>query len=162
MNYVAWKDFCVAVSGAASALAGLVFVALSINLTKIIASPGLPSRAGETLIVLSAALLTSLMLAMPPQPDLALGLELAVVGGLGWLVPAWFQAQTIRKHTYVSGLQLAGRMFLHATSMLAIVAAGLMLAIGASGAAYWLAAGVLIALVVGLLNAWILLVEIER
>ena len=51
-----WKDFYVAVSGAAAAFAGLLFVGLSINLTRIISLPGISDRAGETLIFLGGVL----------------------------------------------------------------------------------------------------------
>jgi modulator of FtsH protease len=44
-------DFCVAVLGAAAALTGLVFLAVSINLRRILDYPHLPGRAGQTVIL---------------------------------------------------------------------------------------------------------------
>jgi hypothetical protein len=42
-----WENFLVAETGtAAAALAGLLFVAVSINLSRIVSYPGLPGRAG--------------------------------------------------------------------------------------------------------------------
>jgi len=55
-----WSEFLVAIAGASSALTGLVFVALSINLARIIELPGVSGRAAETLIVLAGALIGSL------------------------------------------------------------------------------------------------------
>ena len=49
-----WSNFLVAVAGAAGALAGRVFVSLSINLARILALPGVTGRAAETLILLAA------------------------------------------------------------------------------------------------------------
>ena len=46
-----WSDFLVASSGASAALAGLVFIGISINLTRILDGPGLPGRAGQTIVV---------------------------------------------------------------------------------------------------------------
>jgi hypothetical protein len=54
-----WENFFVGELGASSALAGLVFVGISINLTKILASPLLPSRALEALVALLAVLFVS-------------------------------------------------------------------------------------------------------
>jgi hypothetical protein len=42
-----WSDFGVGVTGAAAALAGLVFVAVSINLSEILKYRNLPGRAGS-------------------------------------------------------------------------------------------------------------------
>jgi hypothetical protein len=53
-NPAHWTNFAVALAGVAAVLAGFVFVALSVNLERILQVPGLPARAGEAVIVLSA------------------------------------------------------------------------------------------------------------
>ena len=53
----AWTDFFVAEVGAAAALAGLLVVAISINIAKIMGFPLLPGRAAQTLIIIGGALL---------------------------------------------------------------------------------------------------------
>ena len=79
-----WSDFLVASSGATGALTGLVFVAISINLEKILDNPGLPARAGQTIIVLANALVASLVaLAAHPSPT-QLGAALLLIGLAGW------------------------------------------------------------------------------
>jgi drug/metabolite transporter (DMT)-like permease len=70
-----WSDFGVAVAGAGAALAGLLFVALPINMNRILAGYRLTARAGSTLIMLSAPL----VLLIPDQNDIALGWEDGVV-----------------------------------------------------------------------------------
>ena len=47
-----WESFFIAQVGAAAALAGLVFVALSINLRQVVSSPILVGRAAEALLLL--------------------------------------------------------------------------------------------------------------
>jgi hypothetical protein len=47
----AWFEFGVGIIGAAAALAGLLFVAMSINIERILALPKLPSRAGGNVVL---------------------------------------------------------------------------------------------------------------
>ncbi|MEJ0007582.1 MAG: hypothetical protein WDM77_14760 [Steroidobacteraceae bacterium] len=55
----AWHDFFVAQVGASSALTGLLFVAVSINLTRILEFAHLPIRAFECLVTLLGILIVS-------------------------------------------------------------------------------------------------------
>ena len=48
-----WKDLFVAMAGASAALAGLLFVAISINVDRIVKYEGLPERGLEALGLLS-------------------------------------------------------------------------------------------------------------
>ena len=49
-------------------LAGLLFVAVSINLKRILEFPSLPARAGQTLMLFVMPLITGLFLVVPGQP----------------------------------------------------------------------------------------------
>jgi hypothetical protein len=55
--FAKWHDFFVAQVGASAALAGLLFVAISINIKSILEMPWLPARAGLTILLLLGALL---------------------------------------------------------------------------------------------------------
>ncbi len=71
-----WTDFFVAGAGASAALAGLVFVAVSINIERILQFKGLPERALATVLLLLNVVLISLIGLFPGQTETALGLEL--------------------------------------------------------------------------------------
>lgn len=66
--------------GVAGALIGLLFVAISINLDRIITGANLPRRALETLAVL-VAILTVAVLGLVPQPGWAIGVETLLLAG---------------------------------------------------------------------------------
>jgi hypothetical protein len=74
----AWAAFFTAVTGAAAALVGLLFVAVSINLDKILKNAMLPARAAETLAVLLFVVISS-ALALVPQDVELLGAEILVI-----------------------------------------------------------------------------------
>ena len=74
-----WTDFFVASAGASAALAGLVFVAVSINVESILRYEGLPQRALATVLLLSVVLI-SLIGLIPGQSRTALAAELLGVG----------------------------------------------------------------------------------
>jgi hypothetical protein len=75
-----WTDFFVAGAGASAALVGLVFVAVSINVDRILRLRGLPERAVATVMLLLSAVLVSLLGLMPGQSRAALAGELLGVG----------------------------------------------------------------------------------
>ncbi len=85
-----WTDLFVATAGASAALAGLVFVAVSINIERILALEGLPDRALSTTLLLLAVMLVSIFGLVPGQSRQALGgellgLSLLTVGAVGAL-----------------------------------------------------------------------------
>ena len=75
-DLAAWTGFFTAVTSAAAALAGLLFVAVSINLKNILEGTSmLPARAAETLAVLLFVVI-SCALALVPQDVELLGTEI--------------------------------------------------------------------------------------
>ena len=67
-------------AGASAALAALVFVAVSINVDRILRLQGLPDRALATVLLLLSVVLASLIGLMPGQSRTALAGELLGVG----------------------------------------------------------------------------------
>jgi modulator of FtsH protease len=159
---VAWTDFLVATAGATGALAGLVFVALSINLTRIIALPGVAGRAGETIIILAGALIGALLALIPGQPPEFIGVLFALLWLPVWGVPTAIQIQAIRRGNYYRLRYALVRFVLYQATTLPLLLAALSLMGYLAGGLSWFAVTVLLSLMVALLNAWVLLVEILR
>jgi modulator of FtsH protease len=155
-----WKDFFAAVSGAAAALAGLLFVALSINLTRII-NRGIVDRAAETLILLSSVLTVGL-LGLIPQSPTAFGCELLAAASLTWGVGTYLHAKALRFRLYDTTFHVFLRVTFAQSATLPLLIGAVTLLLRRGGGLYWLAAGLILPLLVSMINAWILLVEIMR
>jgi uncharacterized membrane protein YesL len=157
-----WANFFIAEVGASAALTGLVVVAISINLSRILSILHLPGRAGEALVILAGALVVTSAALVPDQPAVIFGIETLVIGLVTFLVPL---AMQLRSFTTASGIPRARQYFrvaLSAGASLPIVVAGLLLMLGSSAGLYWIAAGVILSLIVGIFSAWVLLIEIMR
>jgi hypothetical protein len=70
-----WGELFLAGAGASAALAGLLFVAISINLERILQGAGLPGRAGEAIVLLVAVLVVSMLGLVPGQSLRVLGMD---------------------------------------------------------------------------------------
>jgi hypothetical protein len=157
-----WSDFFVASAGATAALAGLVFVALSINLGKILALGGVTERAGETILLLASGLIGSLAALIPHETPSQLGLWLLILWCPTWIVPTIIQIRDFAKRRYYRAYQAVIRFFLFQSATVPLLMAGLSLRGHLDGGLLWLAFGLIVSLIVALYNAWVLLVEIMR
>jgi hypothetical protein len=71
----AWEGFAVALVGAAAVLAGLLFVAVSLNMEHILRVRTLPGRAGESVILFLGVLCQCAFLLIAHQSSTALAIE---------------------------------------------------------------------------------------
>ncbi|HEX4050222.1 MAG TPA: hypothetical protein VHY19_05025 [Steroidobacteraceae bacterium] len=152
-----WGDFFAAQVGASAALAGLLFVAVSINLEKILKYPHLPTRAFEALAALLCTLIVSTFGLVPGQSDVAFGLEAAITGLIIWSIQTVALTRTRR-----SGYETGVRYFFNQAPPLPYLVGGILIALGHGKGAYWIVPGTLLCIVSGVYYAWILLVEIQR
>ena len=157
-----WQGLFLAGAGASAALAGLLFVAISINLDRILKGTGLPGRAGEAMVLLVAVLVVSMLGLVPGQSPTLLGAELLGAGLVAWSILARIHLGAVRSRVGPYPAALAGRIVLAQLAILPLLAAGVSLLVGAGGGRYWLAPGVVLCLVVAVLGAWVLLIEILR
>jgi hypothetical protein len=157
-----WHDLFVASAGASAALLGLLFVAVSINLERILAYDGLPERALETLLLLLGVLIVAIVGLIPAESTVALGLELLVVGSIAAAIilrlPAAHAEETGKEPVSWRFSRIGIRLM----GTVPLVLGGLSVLLEAGGGLYWIAAGIVLAIVGAVANAWVLLVEILR
>jgi modulator of FtsH protease len=156
-----WSDLFVAAAGAGAALAGLVFVAVSINLERILVERNLPARALQTLVMLVIVVAVSLVCLIPGQDLVALGIELLILAcGYAFVLVRTAQISLAASPAPVTGNAL--RLLLLASSGVPLLIGSVSVLAETGGGLYWIAAGILGAIAGGVTNAWVLLVEIQR
>ncbi len=156
-----WHDFAATFAGAAGALLGLAFVAISFNLDAILRYKTLPGRAVETLAFFAYPLAGGLLILVPGLSDTALGIGQAILAaGLAGLVALGVRSWRLQRTDPLSW-RLSHLLPTVVTTVLAAV--GAVATITASiGGLYWLAGAMAAAATFGITNSWVLLVEIKR
>jgi modulator of FtsH protease len=157
-----WFGFFQATAGACATLIGMLVVAISINLSRILSIAHLPGRAAGALVPLSGALVVSILAFVPAQPSAAFGAEVLAAGVVIWLMSGLL---VLRSLSPTAGMPV-GRIWSHVAlgqaQSLPFVATGVLLILGVPRGLYWIAPGMVFAILGGILNTWVLLVEILR
>ena len=159
----AWQTFYGTIATSASALVGLLFVALSLNAAILIRaeSAGLRVLAQQTFSTFVIIIGFSLMFLIPDTTPVGLGLPLfclAVVGlvsstrAIGPVLRAKRLWSILRDHV---GLKLIGLICM-------LILAVIIIAAGDAGILYWLVAPMMILLISATLHVWSLLVGIQQ
>jgi modulator of FtsH protease len=158
-----WGDFFVAVAGAAAALAGLIIVAMSVTIKQILASRTLPSRAAATISSMVLILVLAIAALIPMQTPAALGSEVVVASLLALVPPLLMSQRVLTDVSYPAGLPT--RLFRVVVGVLPVLLAlvgGILVIAGLVAGLYLVAAAMALVFVTSMLNAWVLLVEIQR
>jgi hypothetical protein len=157
-----WTDFNVAMAGATAALAGLLIVAMSVNIREILSSTALPTRAGASVATLVLALVACAFGLMPGQSAATYGVEVLVAT----LVAAAFQVAAVRAILAEGYGSTIGRLLRSTVGMLPPVtfAVGSVLVLTGvvGGGLAVIAFGSVLAIVVAIVMAWVVLVEVLR
>jgi len=161
-----WGEFGVAAAGATGALAGLLIVAISVNVKEILASRVTLRGAASTVASLVLSLVVALLLLVPQQPLVALGVEVLVVtASAGAVQLRSVSAALAVRRTGADGV--TGGVFGLIVALAVVqylpfgVGAVLLIAELASGV-FLVAAGVVIVVIAAMVGAWVLLVEVLR
>jgi hypothetical protein len=157
-----WATFFSAELAALAALTGFVVVAISINLSRILAYPSLPRRAGEALIGPVGAITATSLVLIPDQPEALLGAEVVAVGFFMVVAPIVFQASWWRERQDATAVERIARAATSAGYSLAFVIGGALLMEGARAGLHWIAAGNVACVIAVVFNAWVLMIEILR
>ncbi len=157
-----WQDFAVASAGAAAALAGLIMVAISVNIKEIISGPGLPGRAGSTIAAVVVIVVAAVAMLVPDQPLWLLGVEIALFGILALALQVRATAAAFGTRVGVSQSQKVGNAILSIGQIVPLLIGAAILIVGESSGLYLVAAGFIAIVIVSMLNAWVLMVEILR
>jgi hypothetical protein len=155
-----WHDLFVMAGGATAALAGLIFVAVSLNHEDILKVAALPALAARTLSILIALVLFSLVGLVPAQTELVFGIEITTIAVI---LAAVVLSTTLR---HLGGSEMVRwRVSLIGLAVAASfpgVIAGISIVTGSGGGLYWLLAEFATGIVVAVYYGWILLIEIRR
>jgi len=157
-----WGTYLSVQAESAATLTGLVFVAVSINLSRILSVIGLTGRAAESLLQLFGVVVISTTVLIPRQSSIALATEILVIGSALWLFQTVTQIKYMRSKTGHPRYWGITRVVQSQFATVPFCVSGILLLRDSTAGLYWLAAGLIFSLIAGVANAWVLLVEILR
>jgi modulator of FtsH protease len=157
-----WTTYLSTQAGASASLTGLVFVAVSINLNRVISVPGLAGRAAESIIQLFGVFIISTVGLVPRQSAATFGVEVVVLGLVFWMLQTILQVLYTRRRAGHPLLWLISRVIQTQLASIPFLVSGILLIQGSPAGVYWLVPGFIFSLLSGVMNAWVLLVEILR
>ncbi len=157
-----WQALLAVQAGAAATLTGLVFVSVSINLAKIIAFPGLPSRAAESIVQFLQVFFICTAMLIPRQPTTAIAAEILVIALFSWIMQNIAHVRYARSRSGHPRLWLIIRIVQTQLASIPLFIGCVYLLLDLPAGLYWLVPGFAFSFVAGVANAWVLLVEVNR
>jgi len=157
-----WGTFFAAQVAASATLAGLLFVGVSLNLNRILSDPSLPDRALSGFYMFLTIMIVSSLMLLPDQPLYLLGLEVLIIALVQCATITRLDLAAMRRSTPEIRAYFVRHFVLFQSSILLyLIGAGTLVA-GMHAGLYWLAAAIVFSLFNASVEAWVLLVEINR
>ncbi|MEO8446870.1 MAG: hypothetical protein ABI528_05210 [bacterium] len=157
-----WQGFYLASAGAAAALTGLLFVGISINISKILAYESLIDRSSISIVLLMNALIVSLCSLVPGQTDAFQGIEIITTGLISWLIVTMKDRKIYRSKNGINRKKYILLIVIDQIAMMPFVIAGAIIFTGCDCGHYWIVSGIIFSLIKAILDSWVLLIEINR
>jgi hypothetical protein len=157
-----WHDFFVATAGASAALTGLIFVGVSINLNRILSTPTLPGRASISMILLLTILIVTILLLAPYESNIVAGTEVLIIGLVVWLGVVLTDIRIQRNKEKKYRRLYSFNIILNQVAILPYIISGISLIRQDLNGLYWLLAAMVFSFIKASLDAWVLLIEINR
>lgn len=157
----AWHDFFVTAGTAAAALTGLLFVALSIQLDRVLGHPEHRFRARGNFFGLTVVMVMALVVLIPTMTGSWLSAGLIVPNATAAAVNAWHIRRVLP--TFFSGsIIFPLRVALSYVLIFMGIFGGISVALGRGGGLVWPAIESIGMLLIALLGAWSLLVGVAQ
>ena len=161
--YSEWHDLFMATAGASGALLGLVFVALSISVKKIISIENLTAVALQPIHLLLSILILSIFMLFPHQSYTVLGSEIVITGLVIWVITLISDihiyeniAEVEKKKSYMVNIVIAQVI------TLLIVTSGILIIASGQLGIHVLVFAIIFSFIRGVINSWAILVELNR
>lgn len=159
---IQWDSYFTTIAEASATLTGLIFIGLSLNLQKILASKQLPDRALSSLILMAYILIISSFCLIPQQSIFWLGIEALTSSIIIWVNITRMDILMYKVVTKSYKRLYIRNLILSQLALLPYLVAGIFLVSGSDAGFYWLIPGITISIIKALTDSWVLLVEINR